>query len=136
MDDAGNAQTVRGPDDRGTYIAAFGKDGRRRDLLQCLTGFSHAFDDPAGIGQVLQAEITAQLPGGDAGIRKACTFRQCLFNSLIGTDIMNVISALLQLGDKSQVRRYMAGASAAGKDDCRHKIPFLQGTASSAPAPS
>ena len=38
---------------------------------------------------------------------------------------MNLVAALYQLGNESEIRGNMPGASAAGKNNCRHNVTFL-----------
>ena len=90
MHDDGNAQAVRGKNDRHGNVAAFGEKDIRFAFAQYFFGFKIAAENAEGITEIFQAEIAAQFARTDAVIRKAGLSDDLLFDARFGADIFHL----------------------------------------------
>ena len=74
-------------------------------------------DDAERIREVLPVEIPAQLAGRDPIVGDLLLLDQSRFDPIVGTDIIDLITCLAQGWKQCDIRRNMAGSSAAGQDD-------------------
>ena len=108
-------------DHRNRNKAAFGKKYVRFIFFNELPCLSVSFQDAEGIGKIFKIEITAQLSGRNTIIGNPCVFDQLSFDPIVGANITDLISGLLQGRDQSQIWGNMTGSAAAGEYNGFHK---------------
>ena len=114
---------LRCHDNRNCHKAAFGKDHAGFQFFHQPDRLPVSFDNTEGIAEILNVKITAELSGCDAKIRNLQIFDELSLNTIIRTNILNIITFFLQLWNKGNVRGYMAGSTSAGKNDSFLVIP-------------
>ena len=114
MDDHRNLAPFAGKNDRNGDESSFGEDHIRFQVLDQDAGFMEALQNTERIREVLHAEVAAQLSGRNSVIRDAERFDQFLFNPVVGTYVMYIITKLPQTGEKSNIRSDMSGGASAG----------------------
>ena len=91
MNDRRNMAALACQYDRNRDETSFREYNIRIQEFDQFLRFAKPLDDPERIGKILQAEITAQLSGRDAMIGNAELFDQFLLDSVVGTDIVDII---------------------------------------------
>ena len=114
---------LRCHDNRNCHKAALGKDHAGFQFFHQPDRLSVSFDNTEGIAEILDVKITAELSGCDAIIRNLQIFDELSLDTIIRTNILNIITFFLQLRNKGNVRGYMSGGTSTGKNDSFHAIP-------------
>ena len=117
MNDAGDLQGVGGPDHGNADKASLGEDHVGMQLFQSPPGFEKAVYDPEGIGEVLQVKVAAELSCGNARIGDLIILDQLLFDTVFGTDVVDIVAGLLQIGKERYIGSHVACGPAAGQYD-------------------
>ncbi len=93
--------------------ASFGENDVRLQGLDQMGGFGEAFEDPEGVCEILQAEVTAEFSGGDAVVRDVLSLYEFFLDAFGGADVGDVVASGLQAGEKGDIGGYVAGGAAA-----------------------
>ena len=93
---------------------AFGEDDIGPVEFYQLQGLAIAFHNAEWVGEIFDVKISAEFTGGDTIIGNPCSFDEFSFDSLIGSNITDLIAMFFQRWNQSKVRGNMSGCSAAG----------------------
>ena len=91
MDDRRHAAALSCQHDRDRDETAFGEYYIRIEEFDEFLCFAESFYHTERIGKVLQTEITAQFSGRDTMVGNPELFDQFLLDSVIGTDVVNIV---------------------------------------------
>ena len=122
VDDDGDFLPFSCLHDRHCYEAALGKNNIGAQLLQKLFGLQESLRDAKRIREIFEIEVSAQLSRGDPVIGDAEFFNQFFFDSVIGTDVLNIVVELPQARDQCNIWSDMTGCSAAAENDSLHTL--------------
>lgn len=100
------------------HEASFGKDNAGLQFFHQPDGLSVSFDYTEGIAEILNIKITAEFSGCNSIIGNLQIFNELSLDTIIRTNILNIITFFLQFRNKGNVRGYMSGSASAGKDNC------------------
>ena len=123
MDHDRNMTMLRCHDNGNCHEASFGKDNAGLQFFHQPDGLSVSFDYTEGIAEILNIKITAEFSGCNSIIGNLQIFNELSLDTIIRTNILNIITFFLQFRNKGNVRGYMSGSASAGKDNSFHAIP-------------
>ena len=125
MNDYRNPAVFCREDDRDRYETAFRKHNVRTNFFHQFSCFKDALHHTKGIRQILGVDIPAQFPGRYSIIGDSLGLNQALFNSVVGTDVGNLVSQFLQAWNQGYIRSYMTGGTAACENDVLHQLASI-----------
>ena len=104
------------------HKTALGEDNVRFILFQNFQSFAVPFQYAEGICEIFQVKVPAKFTGRNAAVGNTGIFNQLLLNTLIGTDVLNVVSPLSQRRDQRKIRSDVPGCTTAGQNDFLHMV--------------
>ena len=117
VDHARNVERACRAHHRHADKAALGEDDVRLVFFEKFAGFAVAVDHAEGVRKVLHVKISPKLPRRNPHVRQSEIGDQILLDSLLGSDISDLITRLLQIRQERNIGRNMAGSPAAGQND-------------------
>ena len=105
---------------RNSHKSSLGKNNIRTDLLQNLPGLMNSLQHTERIGNIFQIKISSEFSGRNTIIGNVHVLNQLFFDSVVGTDVKNLIPSFLQSRYQRDVRCYMTRCSAACKYNTLH----------------
>ena len=116
VDHARNVEGARRAHHRHADKAALGEDDVRFVFFEKFAGLAVAVNHAERIRKVLHVKISPELPRRDSHIGQPEIGDQILLNSLLGSDISDLITRFLQIRQERNIGRNMAGSPAAGQN--------------------
>ena len=92
---------------------AFGEDDIGPVEFYQLQSLAIAFYNAEWVGEIFDVKISAEFTGGDTIIGNTHSFDEFPFDSLIGSNVTDLIAMFFQRWNQSKVRGNMSGCSAA-----------------------
>ena len=113
-----NAPQPAGQHHRKADEAALGKDGVWTDAAQQPMALPNAAQHGEGVGEVAPGKVAPQLAGGDAVVAQFLPGEMALIGAVRAANVEDLRALPAHGPHDRQGRQHMAGAAAAGEDDC------------------